>query len=76
MNRKADYSRPEMEVFRFGDRTITTTGSNVDIQKGVHIRVIPSFMTFGSSYPQGGATEGDETEGGFAIGVQTFGQPC
>ena len=45
--------------------------STYNSQNGVHIRVIPSFMTFGSSYPQGGATEG-----GFAIGVQTFGQEC
>ena len=70
MNRKADYSRPEMEVLRFGDRTIITE-SPCNCDGGVRITVIPSFMTFGSSYPQGGATAG-----GFAIGVQTFGQEC
>ena len=70
MNRKADYSRPEMEVLRFGDRTIITN-SFCESRNGVRITVMPSFITFGSSYPQGGATAGD-----FAIGVQTFGQEC
>lgn len=70
MREKETYSRPEMEVLRFGDRTIITQ-SPCDCDGQFHVTVkisnIPN-MTFGSK-----TDSGSFSGCGYDIGLPIFG---
>ena len=57
MREKEAYSRPEMEVLRFGDRRVTTTGSSCENDEQLPAKFKITLRTFGSD-ADGGSYNG------------------